>query len=133
VSTPDESTSLRAAGAVGAVVAMLPVPALAPAVGGGLAAALVTRSRRGNAGLGAAVGFLGGLGYLVGWAVLALVLSGTFPPALPDGGAFEGFAVFVLVLDVIGGTVGGVFGGSLARRARARGDDRDQTGFEQPE
>ncbi len=133
MSSPDESTSLRAAGAVGTVVAMLPVPALAPAVGGGLAAALVTRSRRRNAGLGAVVGSLGGLGYLAGWSVLALALSGTFPPALPNGGAFEGFAVFVLVLDIIGGAVGGVFGGGLARRARARGDEREQTGYEQPE
>ncbi|WP_254822079.1 hypothetical protein [Haloglomus halophilum] len=133
MSSPDESTSLRAAGAVGTVVAMLPVPALAPAVGGGLAAALATGSRRRNAGLGAAVGFLGGLGYLTGWAVLALVLSGTFPPALPNGGAFEGFAGFVLVLDIVGGTVGGMFGGGLARRARARGDESDQTGYEQPE
>jgi hypothetical protein len=133
VSPPDESTPLRAAGAVGAVVATLPVPALAPAVGGGLAAALATGSRRRNTGVGAVVGFLGGLGYLVGWAVLALVLSGTFPPALPDGGAFEGFAGFVLVLDVIGGAAGGVLGGGLARRARARGDDKGRTGYEQPE
>lgn len=121
------------AAAAGALLGALPVPMLAPAAGGGLAAALVTRSRRRNAGLGAVVGLLGGLGYLVGWVLLALVLSGTFPPALPDGNPFAGFAGFVLVLDMVGGTVGGVIGGSLARRARARGADDSRTGLEQPE
>ncbi|WP_276261244.1 hypothetical protein [Haloglomus litoreum] len=133
MSSSDESTTLRAAAAVGTVVAALPVPALAPAAGGGLAAALATGSRRRNAGLGAVVGFGGGLLYITGWAALVLVLSGTFPPQLPDGGPFEGFALFVLVLDVLGGAIGGVLGGGLARRARDRGSTSEQSGHEQPE
>lgn len=133
VSRTDSSTQVRNAAAVGALVAALPVPALAPAVGGGLAAALVTRSRRRNTGLGAVVGLVGGIGYLAGWVVLAFVLAGDFPPVLPDGGPFEGFALFILVLDFLGGTLGGLFGGGLARRARARGGDGGPSGHEQPE
>jgi hypothetical protein len=134
VAPPDYTTPLRNAGTVGALVAALPIPALAPAVGGGLAAALVTGSRRRNTGLGAVVGLVGGLGYLAGWALITFVVSGGFPPTLPDGGTFEGFAAFILVLDALGGAVGGLLGGGLARRARARsGDDSPTGGHEQPE
>ncbi|MFB6206104.1 MAG: hypothetical protein ABEJ05_06225, partial [Haloglomus sp.] len=96
-SHPQEvSTPTRHAVAVGAVVGALPVPVLAPAVGGGVSAALVRAARRRNAVLGLAAGVLGGLGYFAGWVVLALFLAGTVPPELPDGGAFEAFAAFIL-------------------------------------
>jgi hypothetical protein len=126
-------TPLVAALAVGALVGALPVPGFAPAVGGALAAALITRSRRLNASLGAAVGCLGGLGYLAGWSVLALVLSGAFPPALPNGEPFAGFATFLLVIDSLGGALGGLVGGHLARRARSGSGAGDRSGIEQPE
>jgi hypothetical protein len=122
VTSADEPVSTRLAVAVGAFIAMLPVPVFAPAAGSGVAAALLPASPRRHAGLGAGVGLVGGAGYLLGWMALALVLSGTFPPTLPNGDPFGGFAVFILVLDVLGGTVGGVLGGALARRARARGN-----------
>lgn len=134
MSSTDEPVSTRLAVAVGGVIAMLPVPAFAPAAGGGVAAALRPATRRRHAGLGTGVGLVGGLGYLTGWVVLAFVLSGAFPPELPDGDPFQGFAAFILVLDVLGGTVGSVLGGGLARRARARGNgDAETTEFERVE
>ena len=119
--------------AVAVLVAALPVPAIAPAVGGGVAAALLGGSRRVDTRLGAVVGMLGGLGYVLGWTVLAFVLQGAFPPELPDGNGFVGFAVYVLLLDLSGGAVGGLVGGALARRARDRDDGEDASGFERPE
>ena len=120
-------------GAVAVLVAALPVPAMAPAVGGGVAAALLGGSRRVDTRLGAVVGVLGGLGYIAGWTVLAFVLQGAFPPELPDGNGFVGFAVYVLLLDLLGGAVGGLVGGALARRARDRGEDEGPSGLERPE
>jgi hypothetical protein len=122
VSSTDEPVPTRLAVAVGAIIAMLPVPAFAPAAGGGVAAALLPGTRRRHAGLGAGVGLIGGAGYLLGWIALAFVLSGAFPPELPNGDPFGGFATFIFVLDLLGGTAGGVLGGALARRARARGN-----------
>lgn len=127
MSSTDQPVRLRLAVAVGAVIAMLPVPAFAPAAGGGVAAALRTGTRRRHAGLGAGVGLVGGVGYLLGWIALAFALSGAFPPELPNGDPFQGFAAFVLVLDVLGGTAGALLGGALARRARSRGDGETET------
>lgn len=129
----DGSLPTTRAVAVGAAVGAFPVPLFAPVVGAGVTASLVTGSRRRLAGLGAVVGLLGALGYLAGWVVLAFVLDGVFPPVLPGGEAFTGFAVYIAALDVLGGTVGAVLGNALARRVRDRRDERESDGSDAPE
>ena len=129
----DSSLPTASAVAVGAVVAAFPVPLFAPVVGAGVTASLVRGSRRRLVGLGAVVGLLGALGYVAGWVALAFVLDGVFPPVLPGGEAFTGFAVYIAGLDILGGMVGAVVGNALASRVRGRRDEGSADGPDAPE